>query len=137
MMLKNKFKKYFNHSTVKYLIVGFSSFFVDYSILNIFYYVIHLGLGLSTTVGFFSGFLVSFISNRQWTFGHIEEKRNPKKQLVEYIILVLINYLFTYVSIKYLNKLDVQPWISKIAIMGLITVWNYVIFSKIIFTDKK
>ena len=50
----------------RYLIAGGSAFVVDYGALVVCYYVVGLSLGVSTTLGYFSGFIISFFANRYW-----------------------------------------------------------------------
>jgi putative flippase GtrA len=129
------FKKY--QSLIKYLITGVSAFAVDYVTLTVFYYFVSVNLSLATTLGFVAGFIVSFISNRNWVFGANGSERKASKQLVKYSILIVFNYLFTVVSLNMLKGIGVEPFIGKIMIMGLITIWNYLLFKCVIFAPKK
>jgi putative flippase GtrA len=122
---------------VRYLIAGGSAFVVDYGVLVLSYYVIGVSLGLSTTLGYFFGFFISFFANRYWVFGKSGTTRKPLKQIIEYTALVIFNYFFTLIAIQQLDKLGIKPSIGKIIIMAVIVVWNYLIFQKFIFSDKK
>lgn len=126
-----------NKEPVRYLIAGGSAFVVDYGALVVAYYAIRLSLGLSTTLGYFAGFLISFFANRYWVFSKSGTTRKPIKQVVEYTILVIFNYFFTLIAIQKLDMVGIKPSVGKILVMVLIVVWNYLIFQKLIFSDKK
>lgn len=131
-----KIKKLIKIETLKYLASGTAAFIVDYSILVLSFYVLGSGLGLATTLGYVSGFFVSYLFNRYWVFGKNGSTKKPTLQIVQYTSLVIFNYVFTLFSIKILDRMEVEPSISKILVMGIIVVWNYLIFQKIIFADR-
>ena len=125
-------------SLIKYLITGTSAFIADYLILTALYYGLSFNLSTSTTMGFLVGFVISFVSNRKWVFGSKGSERKTTIQLVEYACLVVVNYIFTVTTINILKNAGLEPSISKVLIMGAITIWNYLIFKHIIFRpDKK
>lgn len=121
---------------VKYLLSGGAAFTVDYLVLLLLFYVIGTSLLLSTTLGFLSGLLVSFIANRYWVHGAEGSARNHIRQIIEYLILVLVNYTFTLYALNILYEWGIPLYVSKIVVIALITCWNYIIFKKIIFSSK-
>ena len=123
------------HSTSRYLVVGVSAFGADYALLLFTYYVVGLPLAIATTIGFFSGFAISFTFNKQWVFGG-EQKKRPARQVIEYLTLLAFNYLFTVWSISYLNDHGLQPFIGKLIVMTLVMCWNYTLFRWVIFTKE-
>jgi len=137
MVIKQKAFLAKHVAVLKYLVSGGSAFVVDYSILVLFYYTLGLGLGLSTTLGYFSGFFISFFANRYWVFGKSGTTRKPLKQILEYTALVIFNYFFTLIAIQQLDEFGIKPAIGKIMVTAIIVVWNYLIFQKFIFSEKK
>lgn len=129
--------KLVNKSLIKYILVGSSAFVVDYLTLLTLYYYVSTDLMVATSAGFLAGFAVSFILNRQWVFGKDGGHRSVRKQLIEYVCLVIFNYFFTVLGVKLLNQIGVVPWIGKVLIMVLVTIWNYLLFSRYIFTPKR
>ena len=123
------------HSTSRYLVVGVSAFGADYALLLFTYYVVGLPLTIATSIGFFSGFAISFIFNKQWVFGG-EQKKRPARQVIEYLTLLAFNYLFTVWAISYLNDHGLQPFIGKLIVMTLVMCWNYTLFRWVIFTKE-
>lgn len=130
-------EKILEDSRIRYLTSGLIAFIVDYGLLLFTYYVLRLPLPLSTSIGFVSGLVLSFQINRKWVYGKSGRDRHPIRQLIEYSLLVALNYIFTVLSINWLNDKGVSPVVSKIIIMALIVIWNYLIFSKLIFTSKE
>jgi putative flippase GtrA len=123
------------HSTSRYLVVGVSAFGADYALLLFTYYVVGLPLTIATSIGFFSGFAISFTFNKQWVFGG-EQKKRPARQVIEYLTLLAFNYLFTVWAISYLNDHGLQPFIGKLVVMTLVMCWNYTLFRWVIFTKE-
>lgn len=99
------------------------------------YYVVGLPLKLATTIGFLSGFAVSFSFNRRWVFGG-EHKKRPTRQVTEYLILLAFNYLFTVWAVAFLNEHGLEPFLGKLVVIALIMCWNYTLFRWVIFTTE-
>jgi putative flippase GtrA len=134
-MYGTRIKQLTGHSTSRYLVVGISAFGADYALLLFAYYVVGLPLAIATTIGFFSGFAISFTFNKQWVFGG-EHKKRPRRQVTEYLILLVFNYLFTVWAISSLNDHGVRPFIGKLVVMTLVMCWNYTLFRWVIFTKE-
>lgn len=121
---------------LKFLLSGGSAAIVEYItflVLNVLlttYWVI-----LSQIVSFLFGFIVSFFLNKTWVF---QASGNTKSQLVKYVILAAINLILTsFVIWLLVNKLQIPGWIAKVIVMGMVAIWNYVLFSRIIFSSTK
>lgn len=127
-----------NYSKViKYLLTGGLAFVIDYLLLIVCFYVLSLPLWTATTLGYLGGLCVSFFINRTWVFGMNGKQRKMTRQLVEYVILLLFNYVFTVFAIRISDSIGITPAISKIVITILIAFWNYIIFNKVIFSQNK
>lgn len=116
---------------------GIAAFLIDYIILNIGFYTLHMSITVASTVGFVSGMFVSFYVNRYWVHGRKGSERKRARQIVEYTLLVILNYIFTVFMVNFLFEHGIQPYVGKIIVMSLVTLWNYVIFSKVIFSSSK
>jgi putative flippase GtrA len=123
-------------SLSRYLTIGGMAFGVDYGVLLLTYYVFSLPLGVATSLGYATGFAVSFISNRNWVFGDAGKDKHLARQSIEYFALVIFNYCFTVVGVRLLNEHNVKPYIGKVLVMALIVCWNYLLFKKVIFVAK-
>ncbi|HSW85277.1 MAG TPA: GtrA family protein [Candidatus Saccharimonadales bacterium] len=120
----------------RYFVVGVFAFATDYAILLICYYLLNVPLKLATSLGFLCGFLISFSMNRKWVFSG-KQQNHLSRQIIEYFILVGINYLFTVWAVSFLYDRGIKPFIGKIIVMGIIMCWNYACFRWIIFAANK
>lgn len=124
-----------NNSGAKYLLAGATAFGADYILLVTTYYIVGLPLKIATSIGFFSGFLISFSLNRRWVFWGDRHKK-LSRQVIEYVILLIFNYLFTVWAVSFLNTHGIKPAIGKLGVMGLIVCWNYALFRWVIFAQQ-
>jgi len=115
--------------------VGIFAFAVDYVVLLLGYYPLGLPLKLATSLGFFSGFIISFSINRKWVFAG-KQRKHLVRQVIEYLILVVFNYLFTVWAVSFLNSQGIKPFIGKVLVMMLVMCWNYACFRWVIFAGK-
>ncbi len=137
-LAENKYlKEYLNPESLpqlkKYLISGISSFLVEYAIFYLFLNAFGFQKYLSNGAGMFTGFWLSFLLNRYWSF---KSKENFIKQLSLYGALFFINLaISTLLMYVFSNILGIVAELSKILIMGMIVLWNFVIFKKIIYRN--
>ena len=89
----------------------------------------------SQTISFLCGFVVSFLLNRAWVF---KSKEKASRQLMKYGLLAAINLVLTNLVMNCMvYVLHVNSLIAKISVMAMVAVWNYIIFSKLIFQQAK
>ena len=124
-------KKY--HKVIKFLISGGLAATTEY----VSFLFIAIGLKtpiiLANIISFMLGLCVSFILNRSWVF---TSKSNVHKKLVKYFVLAVANVAISTGMLFILNHdFFVYPAIAKLIVMALIAIWNYFIFSKLIFKD--
>lgn len=123
-------------SVVKYLCVGIISITVDYGLLLLFYRVLGVPLEIATATAFILGLIVNFMLNRLWSFNAKPGRRNAIRQMVLYGILVFLNTIFTVFVVGYASSYwNIPPEISKPVCVLLTTVWNYVLYKKVIFKE--
>ena len=121
------------HSVTRYGLIGIVAFGADYVTLLGLYQGLHTSLFWATSAGFILGFVISFLSNRQWVFGGTHNKKLTR-QIIEYLLLALFNYFFTVQAVALLNHAGIKPYFGKVLVMGLVAAWNYAIFRWVIFT---
>lgn len=132
---------------VRYVIVGTLSFILEYSIFNFLYYyffkIIEISIELkvlnkqsliliiSNSIAYFIVFWFCFFLNRNWSF---KSKSNLKIQLLKYTLLFFFNLFFGNIFLSFLNNTFLlEPYFSKFILMLTITIWNFVIYKKIIY----
>jgi putative flippase GtrA len=117
----------------RYLVIGFSSFIIEYSIFFICNQLVKLWYIYSNSIAFVIVFWFNFLLNRYWSF---QSKARLSKQLFQYGILFFINIGVSNLLMYLLSdKLAIIPLISKIMVMGVIVIWNFLIYKKIIYKD--
>jgi len=123
------------YRVVKFLISGGSAAFVEY----IIFVCLSLYLGptliiISQTVSFLAGFAVSFILNKEWVFGSAGD---TKKQLSKYCLLAGINLVLSNLALWiFIDQLDINHFIAKFIVMGMVALWNYALFARFIFKPR-
>jgi len=127
LFLGGKSKKQF----LRYLIIGFSSFFLEYLLFYIMFKVLDINELISNTIAIAIVFWFNFLMNRFWSF---ESNEKFAKQLMLYGMLFAFNLGVSNLFIYFMtNYLMVSPLISKVLIMGLIVIWNFIIYKTIIY----
>jgi putative flippase GtrA len=124
----------YNHHFVRYLVVGGTTFFIDFGILLFLHGVLDLNLAASTSVAYWVSISYNFVVNRYWTFNR-REKESLKRHITLYFGLLVINYLFavTFVSIvgSHINFI-----IAKAMAVGIQMAWTYPVYKYYIFTES-
>ncbi len=118
-------------SFIKYLVVGGTSFVLDYGLFYLLHELTGLRAVYANAISVFTAFWYNFFLNRLWSFGSNEP---ILRQLVLYLSLMFFNMFFSSGFI-YLMKslLDIDEMISKILAMCIIVGWNFVFYKKFIF----
>lgn len=134
-MAINKLIHFIAPSLLRYTIVGFVSLTADYIVFMLLYRLFGINTAIAVPAGLTVGLVVNFMLNKLWSFGNRDHLiKQYIKQVIYYIVLVIINSVFTYFFIELLrinNLLD--PEFSKLFATAITTLWNYVLYKKIIF----
>lgn len=122
---------------VGYLFVGGLAFVIEYVSFAVIIAMLPVILFAQST-SFSLGLAVSFIGNRYYTFKNTSKsnqyKHDAKSQAVRYLALGLFNLVCTNILIYWqVEVLLIEPLVAKILTMAMVVVWNFIIFSKIIF----
>ena len=127
---------------IRYLIVGVSTFTVEYILFLVFRKLLPLPDVVTNIFVYAFIFWFNFLLNKFFTF---KSHKNFKKQLLSYGILFLFNMvvgnILLFMAITELLKLlfPNTPWIPyylpKILIMVFIVSWNFILYNKVIYKD--
>lgn len=122
-----------------YLLVGGTTFMVDYGAFYVLFAYYGVPLFIANAVGLLAGFIVSFTGNRTVVFRSNRSNTNLSiyKQLVLYGILLSLNTLLSYWVIKLCLFMGVAAVVGKIISMAVIILWNFVLYRNIIFKKKQ
>lgn len=119
----------------KYIISGLLSASLEYSLLLILTEIAGLWYILSNTIAYLGGFWLSFLLNRFWSF---KSKDNFLRQLLLYVVLFVINLGLTNLVLYILTSIvGITYTISKVFVMGMVVLWNFIILKKIIYREHK
>jgi len=108
----------------RFLIVGSTNTVLDFGILFSLTIFLNIPKEFANFISTFVAFLFSFFANKKYTFKSTSQ--NLKKQFL--LFPIFINFG--------LNK-SLALLISKLAATVVSLVWNYVLYSRIVFKDAK
>lgn len=126
---------------LKFLVVGTLGFITDFSLSNIFA-LTSLEKNLATSSAAFIAMMLTFTLNNLWSFSdrRISSLKEKLLSFGKYIIFSTMPIVFRYVFVGFiLSVFDYTFLIYNGAILfcvGVGLVWNYIIYSKIIWRDK-
>ncbi len=116
---------------IRYLITGISSFVLEYILFYTLFRLLGINEFISNSIALAIVFWFNFLMNRYWSF---KSKEKLSRQLILYGLLftfnISISNLFIYGSSVVLGM---SPLISKILIMCLIVIWNFVLYKTVIY----
>ncbi len=136
--------KRLNKEIVRFVVVGFSAFIIDFGILNTLVFVFDFRaqlfnfILLANVISTVSAVLFAFYFQKKWTFRIIDSQK-AKTEFFLFVGLQLFNILFysTLLFNLLVNAFDVPIPVAKILVVGGQTVTSYVAMKYFIFTYKK
>ena len=113
----------------KYIFVGVSTVIIDYSLLFLLHSQFKNGIFSAVSIAYWTSIVYSFLINKYWTFkssGGI-----PIRQLLQYVLLLIFNYLITLGIITGLKTFSVGEYTAKLLALVQTISWTYFIYKKI------
>lgn len=133
--VKDLTKYLYNHHFVRYLIVGGSTFVIDFGILLFLHDILSLNLAASASFAYWISISYNFILSRHWTF-NAREKESLKRHITAYFILLVFNYLFTVTFVSLVGE-HINYLLAKAIAVTLQITWTYYIYNHYIFLPAK
>lgn len=135
MKVYNSILSFFTRDTLKqfgkYITSGILSAALEYFLIIMltefagFWYIV------SNTIAMSGGFCLSFILNRYWSF---KSYSKISRQLLLNGLLFLINLALSNALMYLLTGVTGLPYtMSKLIAMGIIAIWNFIIYKGVIF----
>lgn len=127
---------------IRYVIVGGTGFAIEYAIFWTMLLLLPEGsitigkLTLLTStaansVAMFLVFWYNFLLNRKWSF---KSTQNPVRQAIMQASLFAFNMVVSNLLIGFCSEvLHIIPQISKFLVMGLVVMWNFILYKTVIF----
>jgi len=117
----------------KYIIVGLSSFVIDFGLFYLLFTFAGLWYIFATLISQAVAIAYNFTLNRNWSFKSNGEK---KKQFVRYMALQIWNYLFAAGALWiFVSQFDISPLLGKFFAIAIIVSWNFIIYKFVIYKD--
>lgn len=118
---------------IRYLIIGFTTFGMQIGLLYVFTQILAMEKVMGNVFSTLLSVVFNFIMSNYWTFKAGSGAK--KKKLGRYLILFTFNYLFdTALAFPLLvNTLNVDQYIAKILITGMIVAWNFFLYKLWVF----
>lgn len=119
-----------HHRIIKFIVSGGSAAAIEYGAFVALTFLL-LPVVAANVLSFICGLIVSFTLNKAWVFS---SKGKGGRQFALYLGLALTNMLLSSILIFLLvEQLHILSYIAKIIVMGMVAIWNYGLFSRIIF----
>lgn len=126
-----------HRTLINFLITGGILFVIDFGVSLFMYYLVGLGPGISSGIGFTAGFIVGFTLNKKWVFKHDSKSRfNVSAQLILYLLLAVFNLIISSVAVEVIVGKGIMIEIVKPITVIVIAFWNFLIFKFFIFSKK-
>jgi putative flippase GtrA len=115
-----------------FLLSGGTAALVDYSTFLCMFYIFSAAVVVANIISFSAGLVTSFLLNKKLVFKGNHEK-GTHVQIAIYISLALLNLIISSAAIDYLHSMGVAAAVAKFILIGVVAIWNYFIFRKLIF----
>lgn len=124
-----------NATLIRYLLAGGLSFAIELAVLFSLKSILSLSAEAATAIAFWVGFLAAFVLQKFFAFKDYEKTvKSISAQMVSYVILVVFNYLVTIFIVSSFD--DDMVLVSRTLAIILTTLWNFLIYKKLIFKSK-
>jgi putative flippase GtrA len=119
------------------MLAGAVTVIIEIISFQLFYTGIGLNHTQSHVVSFVLGIGSSFVLNKFWVF-QARGRGSAKKQAVQVAMLGIINLgASTIVYATLTDGFGVQAIVAKVSVMALVALWNYLIFQRVVFHERK
>lgn len=109
-----------------FLLVGGSSALIDVGSLYLLSKVFLLNNTISITIAFLLGLVFNYLCHTYITFGNSANGKN----LIKYLVVVLVNYLTTLFLISLMQSVGVELIIAKLITLPVIASITFVLSNK-------
>ena len=121
-------------SVLRYLLIGGSSFVLDFGLLFLLHEALSVPLWLATAVAFLASFAFNYLLQRAFSFTS-NSAHGPA--LIKYTLLVLFNTVAISLIVSGFDFLGASWEVGKIIATALTTLWNYFFYRFWIFPANK
>lgn len=123
---------------VRFAIVGGFNTALDFVLLFLFVYTIHMNEYVANILSTGICLVISFMLNRKWTF---RSDGNQTRQFALFLIVTLLGLWGVQTLLIWATSALLGPWLSgpvllfvaKLVATGGSLVWNYLLYDRIVF----
>lgn len=125
----------FEFSIVRYLLIGFMTFFLDYGMLKGLIIYFDTDPVIANIISTFLALFFNFTLSNFWTFQAGTDKK--AKKIGKYLFLAINNYLISVLVFSVLVKsFSLSEDISKVLVTGMVVSWNFLIYKYWVFKNE-
>jgi putative flippase GtrA len=126
--------KLYRHSFVRYVVIGGTSFVIDFLLLVALHGSVGMNVLVAASISYWTSIIFNFLANRFWTFEATEQ--SIMKHVAAYLLLLAANYLFTIAIIALGQQLGIHYTIAKVIAVIIQMAWTYLVYKKVIFKTR-
>lgn len=124
----------YHHHFVRYLLVGGTTFIIDFGILFTLHGKLGVGIAAATSIAYWVSIIYNFTLNRYWTFD-AREKESLQRHITTYFFLLVLNYIFAVTFVSFASD-HINYIIAKAIAVIIQMIWTYPVYKNYIFTEK-
>jgi len=127
------FSRVYRSALIRYGVTGVLTVSVDLGGLVLLHQVFGVEVYVAATLSFWASLGVNFVLNKLWTF-HV--RSHTTQQAMVYGCLVFVNYMTGLAMIDFFTVLGFGYIYGKIAALAMTTIWNFILYKKVIFIKR-
>lgn len=110
----------------KFGVVGVVATVIDFGVMNLLHYALHLDILIANTAGFTISLIFNYVASMKFVFEHRDDM-SRKREFAIFVVLSIIGLLLNDGIVLALNKgLLLEANIAKVAATALVMIYNFV-----------
>ena len=111
---------------MKFGIVGVIATVIDFGVMNLLHYGLHLDILVANTAGFVISLVFNYLASMKYVFAH-KEGMSRRREFVIFVVLSVIGLVLNDGIVLVLNtRLGFEANIAKICATAIVMVYNFV-----------
>jgi putative flippase GtrA len=124
--------KYFDHSMIRWSLVGLTTTVIDFLLFTTLYYAIN-SVFISNLISVTVATSINYATHHRWTF---RSGQNHSRSGIKYLLNLIFWWLVSTSIIKALVVLNIDPRIAKLLPLVFIVPINYFVLNYLVFNKK-
>ncbi|MBO4352811.1 MAG: GtrA family protein [Eggerthellaceae bacterium] len=111
---------------MKFGVVGFIAFLIDYGLLAFCTEILHINYLISATIGFTVSVVFNYLASMRYVFAH-KEDMSRRREFIIFVILSVIGLIINNACLW--AGVELLGWhylIGKIGATAIVMIWNFV-----------